>query len=144
MARQGWQFPAQPAILRRQGDGGRMLGAMGYILGIAAAVAGLSGAGLRLWPRPGWSRPRFLTLALALYALQLFVWSLVHRGDAASMARDRDTQDARARGLLRRLGHGSVDALDEVQALAAAYWLFVAGLGAVLIVIETARDLLTR
>ena len=118
-----------------------MLGTIGYALGIAALLAGLAGAGLR--PLPSfWGPPRFLPLALALYALQLFVWSLVHRGDNAAMARDRDGQDARARRLLGRLGHSGIADLDEVQALAAAYWLFVAALGALLIGLELALGLM--
>jgi len=118
-----------------------MLGIIGYALGMAALLAGLAGAGLRLMP-PVWGRPRFLPLALTLYALQLFVWSLVHRGDSAAMARDRAGQDARARRLLGRLGHPGIADLDEVQALASAYWLFVAALGLVLIALELALGLI--
>ena len=119
-----------------------MPGAFGYAVGGMALVFGLCGAGLRLRPGPGWGKPRFLPLSLSLYALQLFIWSTVHRGDAAALARDRRAGDDRARAMLRRLRHPEVAELDEVQALASAYWLIVALLGAGLLLVEALRDLL--
>lgn len=118
-----------------------MLGTVGYAVGAGALGLGLYGAGLRLRPLPGWGKPRFLRLSLNLYALQLFVWSLVHRGDAAALDRDRRSGDARARSWLRRLRHPEVAELDEVQALASAYWLIVALAGAGLVLVAALRDL---
>lgn len=121
--------------------GETMLGTFAVGLGAGALGLGLAGAGLRLWPRPGWGSPRLAGLGLRLYALQLAVWSLAHRGDRVAMARDRRANDARARGLLRRLRHPGVADLDEVQALACAYWLIVAGLGAALLLAGGIRAL---
>lgn len=118
-----------------------MQGIFGFALGGLALTFGLAGAGLRVLPRPGWGRPRFPGLSLRLYALQLFVWSLAHRGDARALGEDRQSSDARARAVLRRLHHPGVAELDDVQALASAYWLIVAALGAGLLGIEAIRAL---